>query len=408
MRSWIFGAALIFAACSAGEDNAQQQAAAQTSGSPVAQGDQNTNFRPAFPGQTRAPEALSGVIIAKQPLNARLEHPWALVFLPDGRMLVTERPGRMRIVTGEGQLSAPIQGLPRVDARGQGGLLDVVLGPSFATDRMIYWSYSEPRGNGENATAVARGRLSNDGARVENVQRIFQQQPAWRPTAHFGSRLVFDREGHLYITLGERSNPDSRVHAQDLTTTIGKVVRINADGSIPADNPFVGRANTRTEIWSYGHRNVQGADLNPETGALWTIEHGPRGGDELNIPQAGRNYGWPIISYGEDYSGAPIGEGVTTREGMEQPIYYWDPVIAPGDMDFYRGSLFPWRGDILIGGLGTEQLVRLDIEGERVTGEERFDLDIGRIRDIAEDETGALWVITDEDNGRIVRLTPQS
>lgn len=407
MRSWIFGAAFVFAACSAGEDHAQPQASAQT-GAPVIRGDQNTDFSPAFPGQTRAPEALSGVTIAKQPLNARLEHPWALVFLPDGRMLVTERPGRMRIVTREGQLSAPIQGLPRVDARGQGGLLDVVLGPSFATDRMIYWSYSEPRGSGQNATAVARGRLSDDGARVENVQRIFQQQPAWRSTAHFGSRLVFDRDGHLYITLGERSNPESRVHAQDLTTTIGKVIRINADGSIPADNPFVGRANARTEIWSYGHRNVQGADLNPDTGALWTIEHGPRGGDELNIPQAGRNYGWPIISYGEDYSGRPMGEGITARDGMEQPVYYWDPVIAPGDMDFYRGSLFPWHGDILIGGLGTEQLVRLDIEGERVTAEERFDLDIGRIRDIAEDETGALWVVTDEDNGRIVRLTPQS
>lgn len=404
MRSWIFGAVVIFAACSASEER-EPQAAAQTGA--VAQGNQNTNFSPAFAGQTRAPEARSGVTIAQQPLNARLEHPWALVFLPDGRMLVTERPGRLRIVTRDGQLSAPIQGLPRVDARGQGGLLDVVLGPSFATDRMIYWSYSEPRGNGENATAVASGRLSDDGARVENVQRIFQQQPAWRSTAHFGSRLVFDREGHLYIALGERSNPDSRVHAQDLTTTIGKVIRINADGSIPSDNPFVGRANARTEIWSYGHRNVQGADLNPDTGALWTIEHGPQGGDELNIPQAGRNYGWPIISYGEDYSGAPIGEGITTREGMEQPVYYWDPVIAPGDMDFYRGSLFPWRGDILIGALGTEQLVRLDIQGERVTGEERFDLGIGRVRDIAEDEEGALWVITDEDNGRIVRLTPQ-
>jgi glucose/arabinose dehydrogenase len=406
MRTLIFFAVFAFAACTGEQSNGQQQNAAAP-GAPVAQGAANTTFQPAFAGQTRAPQALSGITIAQQPLDARLEHPWAIVFLPDGRMLVTERAGRLRIVTREGQLSAPIQGLPRVDARGQGGLLDVVLSPSFATDRLIYWSYSEPRGSGQNATAVVRGRLSDDGARVENVQRIFQQNAAWRSTAHFGSRLVFDREGRLYVTLGERSNPEPRVLAQDLTATIGKLVRINADGTVPPDNPFVSQANARGEIWSYGHRNIQGADLNPETGALWTIEHGPQGGDELNVPQAGRNYGWPVISYGEDYSGAPIGEGIAVREGMEQPVYYWDPVIAPGDMDFYRGELFPWRGDILIGALGTAQLVRLDIEGERVVGEERFDLGIGRIRDMAEDETGALWVITDEDNGRIVRLTPQ-
>jgi glucose/arabinose dehydrogenase len=405
MRTLIIAAVLAFAACTGEESNGQQNAS--SAGAPVTQGEANTNFQPAFAGQTRAPEARSGITIAQRPLDARLEHPWAIVFLPDGRMLVTERPGRMRIVAREGQLSAPIQGLPRVDARGQGGLLDVVLSPSFATDRLIYWSYSEPRGSGQNATAVARGRLSDNGARVENVQRIFQQNPAWRSTAHFGSRLVFDREGHLYITLGERSNPEPRVLAQDLSATIGKVVRINADGTIPADNPFVSQANARPEIWSYGHRNVQGADINPETGALWTIEHGPQGGDELNIPQAGRNYGWPVISYGEDYGGAPMGEGIAVRDGMEQPVYYWDPVIAPGDMDFYRGEFFPWRGDILIGGLNVEQLVRLDIDGERVVGEERFNLGIGRIRDMAEDETGALWVITDEDNGRIVRLTPQ-
>jgi glucose/arabinose dehydrogenase len=407
MRTLIISFVFVFAACTGEQSNGQPQSAA-VSGAPVAQGAANTSFQPAFAGQTRAPEAASGVTIAQQPLDARLEHPWAIVFLPDGRMLVTERPGRMRIVTRQGQLSAPIQGLPRIDARGQGGLLDVVLSPSFATDRLIYWSYSEPRGSGQNATAVARGRLSDDGARVENVQRIFQQNPAWRSTAHFGSRLVFDREGRLYVTLGERSNPEPRVLAQDLSATIGKLVRINADGTVPTDNPFVSQANARGEIWSYGHRNIQGADLNPETGALWTIEHGPQGGDELNVPQAGRNYGWPVISYGEDYSGAPIGEGIAVRDGMEQPIYYWDPVIAPGDMDFYRGELFPWRGDILIGALGTAQLVRLDIEGERVVGEERFDLGIGRIRDMAEDETGALWVITDEDNGRIVRLTPQA
>jgi glucose/arabinose dehydrogenase len=312
----------------------------------------------------------------------------------------------MRVVTRDGRVSAPIAGVPAVDARGQGGLLDVVLGPNFSGDRLIYWSYAEPRGGGENGTSVARGRLSDDARRVDNVQVIFRQLPQWRSAGHFGSRLVFDREGRLYITLGERQRGEPRQLAQDLSTHLGKIVRINPDGSVPGDNPFVGRADARPEIWSYGHRNVQGADLNPETGVLWTVEHGPQGGDELNIPQPGRNYGWPIICYCEDYGGAPMGEG-TAREGMEQPIYYWDPVIAPGDMDFYRGDLFPWRGDILIAGLVSQGLVRLELDGERVVGEERFALGAGRIRDMAESEDGALWIVTDEDNGRILRLTPR-
>jgi glucose/arabinose dehydrogenase len=218
---------------------------------------------------------------------------------------------------------------------------------------------------------------------------------------------VFDREGRLFVTLGERSQREPRQLAQDLSTHIGKIVRVNADGSVPADNPFVGRANTRAEIWAYGNRNVQGADLHPETGALWAIEHGPRGGDEVNIIQAGRNYGWPIISYGEEYNGSPIGEGITQREGMEQPVYYWDPVIAPGDMDFYRGELFPWRGDLLIAGLISEGLVRLELEGERVAGEERFALGVGRVRDLAESEDGAIWIVTDDANGGVYRLTPR-
>jgi glucose/arabinose dehydrogenase len=272
---------------------------------------------------------------------------------------------------------------------------------------MIYWSYSEPRGNGTNGTSVARGRLSASGARVDDVQVIFRQQPAWRSTGHYGSRLVFDREGRLYVTLGERQERASSILAQDVSTHIGKIVRINADGSVPADNPFVGRADARPENWSYGHRNVQGADLHPETGVLWTVEHGPRGGDELNIPQPGRNYGWPIITYGLEYSGEPVREGVAVREGMEQPVYYWDPVIAPGDMDFYRGDLFPWRGDLLIAGLASQALIRLELNGDRVAGEERFALGVGRIRDLAESEDGALWIVTDEPDGRVLRLTPQ-
>lgn len=400
MRSSYFLVIAALAACGSGESKGQ------THGE-VAQGPPNTNYRPAFQDQTRAPEMRSGVEIAVQEIVHGLDHPWAIVFLPDGRMLVTERAGRLRVVTRQGQISPPVAGLPVVDARGQGGLLDVVLGPSFASDREIYWSYSEPRGGGENGTSVARGRLSDDLTRVENVQVIFRQQPAWRSTAHFGSRLVFDRQGHLYITLGERQTRESRQLAQDLSTDLGKIVRINADGSIPPDNPFVGRANVRPEIWSYGHRNVQGADLNPDTGELWSVEHGPQGGDELNIPRAGRNYGWPIITYGEDYSGRPEGAGIQVHEGMEQPVYYWDPVIAPGDMDFYRGNLFPWRGDILIAGLASESLTRLRVQNERVVGEERFAPGVGRIRDLAESEDGSIWIITDEDNGKIYRLTPK-
>lgn len=397
--SLIFAAFLFAAAC--GETGYSMARTAP----PVSTGRANADFQPAFAGQTRAPEAASGIELRIERL-ARLEHPWGIAFLSDERALVTERPGRLRIVSREGGASAPVAGLPPVDARDQGGLLDVALGPTFAQDRVIYWSYAEPRGGGRNSTSVARGRLSEDDARVTDVQVIFRQEPPWRSQGHFGSRLVFDRDGHLFITTGERQGGDSRPLAQDLSTTIGKIVRINADGSVPNDNPFVGRAGARPEIWSYGHRNVQGADINPETGELWEVEHGPRGGDELNVIRAGRNYGWPVITYGEEYSGAPITDN-PVREGMEQPVYYWDPVIAPGGMTFYRGALFPWRGDVLIGGLSTHALVRLRLEQERVVGEERLALGHGRIRTVAEAEDGALWVITDEDEGEVLRLTPR-
>jgi glucose/arabinose dehydrogenase len=403
MRSFALIALLLFAAC-AGESSGQMSGSA----TPVEQEAANTIYQPAFAGQTRAPEQRSNVTIAAEVIASGLDHPWAIAFLPDGRLLVTERAGRLRVITRDGAVSEPLQGLPAVDARGQGGLLDIVVGPTFATDRLIYWSYSEPRGSGANSTSVARGRLSDDSARVENVQRIFQQNPAWVSQGHFGSRIVFDRDGrHLFVTLGDRQRDEPRELAQDLSVHIGKVVRINLDGSTPADNPFVGRAGARAEIWSFGHRNVQGADLHPETGELWTIEHGPRGGDELNLTRAGRNFGWPVISYGIEYRGGAINAGITTQDGMEQPAYYWDPIIAPGDMDFYRGDLFPWRGDLLIAGLRTQSIVRLELDGERVVGEERFSLNLGRVRDIAESEDGALWIVTDEGNGRLLRLTPQ-
>jgi glucose/arabinose dehydrogenase len=332
-----------------------------------------------------------------------LEHPWALAFLPDGRILVTERPGRLRIVDRNGTLSSPVVGVPAVVARAQGGLLDVAIDPRFADNRLVYLSYSEPADDGTSGTAVARGRLAD--SRLENVQVIYRQTPKVRSNMHFGSRLIFDREGRLFVTQGDRYN--QRPLVQNLSTTVGKVVRINADGTIPRDNPFVGRQGARPEIWSYGHRNVQAAALHPQTGLLWTVEHGARGGDELNHPEAGKNYGWPVITYGIDYSGVRIGEG-TQREGMEQPVYYWDPVIAPSGMTFYTGDAFPdWRGNAFVGSLNPGALVRLVIDNGRVTREERYLGTVGRIRDVQQGPDGFLYLVTDADNGSVLRVSPR-
>jgi aldose sugar dehydrogenase len=330
-----------------------------------------------------------------------LEHPWGLAVLPDGRMLVTERPGRLRIATPDGTMSEPLTGLPPVYARGQGGLLDVALSPGFAQDRLVYLSFSEP-GEGGAGTAVARGRLGERG--LEGTQVIWRQQPKVQGPNHWGSRLAFRPDGTLFVTLGDRFS--YRERAQDLSVTLGKVVRINADGSIPSDNPFVGRADARPEIWSYGHRNVQAATVDAR-GQLWTIEHGARGGDELNNPQPGKNYGWPVITYGVDYSGARIGIG-TAKAGMEQPVYYWDPVIAPSGATFYTGSAFPdWRGDLLIGSLSPGLLVRLRLQDGRVVQEERYLGDLReRIRDVVPSPDGALYLLTDSSRGRILRVDP--
>ena len=366
---------------------------------------------PAFPGQTRAPLMTAGVDFEVQTVARELEHPWAVEVFEDGRMLVTERPGRLRIVTPDGALSPPVTGLPEVDARGQGGLLDVAIDPDFASNQTIYWSYAEPRQDG-NGTALARGRLiTGDGdPRVEDVQVIFRQMPSLRSTMHFGSRIVFAPDGTLLLTLGERSILEGRVQAQDLSSHLGKIIRIHEDGSVPQDNPFVGREDARPEIWTYGHRNIQAAAIHPETGALWIVDHGPKGGDELNQPEAGKNYGWPVITYGIEYSGEPVGEGITAKEGMEQPIYYWDPVIAPSGMLFYTGDLFPaWRGSLFIGSLVGEKLVRLTLEGERVIGEEWLLTDLGeRIRDVAQGPDGAIYLITDAAAGQVLKLVPPS
>lgn len=361
--------------------------------------------RPAFEGQTRAPVIEDRIVLRREVVASGLDSPWGMAEMPDGGWIVTERPGRMRIVAPDGRLSAPVRGLPEVDARGQGGLLDVALHADFAADRRVWWSYAEPRGSGRTATALATGTLSPDGTEMTDMRVIFRQEPAWASTAHYGARLVFDRQGALFVTTGERSRPEPRLLAQDVSTHLGKVLRIDPEGGPAAGNPRI--PGGLPEIWSWGHRNIQAAALGPD-GALWTVEHGARGGDEVNRPEAGRNYGWPVISYGENYNGRPIGEGLTARPGMEQPVYYWDPVIAPSGLVFYEGDRFAaWRGSALIGGLAGRALVRLRIEGGRVTGEARYLQGEARIRDVAVAADGAVMILTDGEGGALIRLTPQ-
>ncbi len=365
--------------------------------------------KPAFAGQTRAPEQKLGVAFTIAPVADGLENPWGLAFLPDGKMLVTERPGRLRVVAADGTKSAPVAGLPAVDARNQGGLLDVTLDPAFAKNRLIYWSYSEPRDGGENNTAVARGTLVDGPApRVDDVQVIFHQTPTLRSTLHFGSRLVWGRDGTLFITMGDRSVTEGRMQSQRMDGLIGKIARINADGSIPKDNPFVGKPGVPAAMWSLGHRNIQAAALHPETGELWEAEHGTRGGDEINIARKGKDYGWPTIAYGIEYRGGQITGGIQQQAGMEQPLYYWDPIIGPSGMAFYTANLFPaWKGSLFLGGHGTRDLVRLSIQGEKVTGEERLLVDQkDEVRDVRQGPDGALYIVTDGSQGRIYKLVP--
>jgi len=328
-----------------------------------------------------------------------LEHPWSLAFLPDGRMLVTERPGRLRVVARDGTVSAPVSGVPSFLAHGQGGLLDVALGPDFSTSRLIYLAYAEP-GPGGGSTAVARARLSDQG--LEDLTVIFRQLPKVDGNNHWGARMAFGRDGKLIIGLGDRYKFEP---AQDLGNHLGKIVRINPDGSVPQDNPFVGHAGARPEIWSLGHRNIQGLTIHPTTGKLWEHEMGPRGGDELNIPLAGKNYGWPLVSWGTHYNLEPI-PLPPTRPDFADAIYHWTPVIAPSGMAFYTADIFPsWRGSLLIGGLQSAGIVRLILDGERVIGEERIGLGT-RIRDVRQGPDGLVYALVDAPDGAILRLAP--
>ena len=363
--------------------------------------------RPAFPGQTRACAIQSNVAFDVGVLAKGLENPWAVEPLPGGDLLVTEKPGRLRIVSATGELGQPIAGVPAVDARGQGGLLDVALSAAFDSDRTIYWSYTEPR-QGGNATSVARGLLSADQRRLEQVRVIFRAMPTYDGDKHFGSRLAFGPDAMLYITLGERSDAPMRPQAQQLDSHMGKILRIRPDGSAPTDNPFAGQPNALPEIWTLGHRNVQAAAFDPQ-GRFWVVEHGTKGGDELNLIQKGKNYGWPLVAYGEEYFGLPIRGAVTDRPGFEQPRYYWDPVIAPSGAQFYTGDAFPaWRGSLFVGSLKEKRLVRLTLENDRVTGEEHLLADRGqRVRDVRQGPDGALYVVTDEANGELWKIAPR-
>ncbi|WP_290884806.1 PQQ-dependent sugar dehydrogenase [Arenimonas sp.] len=386
----VLSAALLLAitGCGAGETGAAASAAAPAADAAPAPSDAVARFA-SEAGELEVATVAGG-----------LEHPWGLAFLPDGRYLVTERPGRLRIVAADGSLSAPVAGVPEVFAKGQGGLLDVALDPDFATTPWIYLSFSEP-GEGGGGTSVARGRWENDA--LVDVEVIFRQSPKLDSGQHFGSRLVFDREKRLYVTSGDRG---TQPNVQPLDLGQGKIFRIERDGSIPADNPFVGRDDAQPAIWSYGHRNVQGAALHPATGALWQTEHGARGGDELNIPEAGKNYGWPVITLGVNYNGMPIGDGKTEAPGMEQPMHQWTPSIAPSGLAFYTADRFPaWQGDLFVGALAFQRVVRLELEGDKVVREEAMLTDLGeRIRDVRQGPDGYLYLLTDAANGKLLRV----
>jgi aldose sugar dehydrogenase len=379
------------------------------SGPPVDVGPANVpEFKPAFPEQTRAPAMKTATPFDVVVIASGLNKPWAIAFMPDMRMLVTEKPtGKLYIVTPNGMKTA-ITGVPPVDGRGQGGLLDVELGPDYATSSLIYWTYYEPR-QGGNGLAVARGKL-NDSATpsLSDVEVIFRMQPTLESTLHAGGRLVFTPDGKLFVTLGERSVLEGRMQAQKLNSHFGKVVRIEPDGGVPQDNPYRTTADARPEIWSRGHRNVLAGALDPQ-GRLWVVEMGPKGGDELNRVERAKDYGWPTIGYGEEYSGEPIHQS-TQAAGLEQPVYYWDPVISPSGLTIYTGTLFPeWRGDFFLGGLSSTALVRLMLRNDKVVGEERLLTERrARIREVVQGPEGALYVLTDETNGQLLKLVPKS
>lgn len=405
--AFVTGMALLLSACSGtntpNSTNVTTDTGTNTTSAPVETKPANTSYKPAFAGQTRIGAVKTSTAYEGKVLTDALKRPWGLVAMPDGRLLITEKGGTMRIATTTGTVGEAIAGIPAVNSAGQGGLLGLTLDPAFATNRMVYWSFSE-NVEGGTLTSVAKGRLSDDEKSMENVSVIYRATPAYNGTLHYGSRILFDKEGNLVVSTGERSDKVTRPQSQDLKSGLGKIVRITTDGKPAAGNPFLGNANARPEIYSYGHRNVQSLAFHPVTGDLWEAEFGPRGGDELNLIQPGKNYGWPVITYGIEYGGETIGEGITQKEGMEQPVYYWDPVLSPGGMTFYTGDGIPeWKNNLFITGLNSNHIARLVIENNRVTGEERLLASEGeRFRDIIQGKDGALYAVTD--GGKLYRI----
>jgi aldose sugar dehydrogenase len=372
---------------------------ADTTGKPVETKPPNTNYKPAFAGQTRIGSVKTTTPYEGTAISTELEKPWGIAVLPDGRLLITQKAGTMRIATTSGKVSAPITGLPPVNAAGQGGLLGLTLDPDFANNQIVYWVFSGDV-QGGNLTSVAKGTLSADERRMENAKVIYRATPAYRGSLHYGGRILVDKSGNLIVSTGERSDKVTRPQAQDLNSGLGKIIRITKDGQPAPGNPFEGRSGARPEIYT----NVQGLAFHPETGDLWENEFGPRGGDELNLIQPGKNYGWATITYGLEYSGEKVGAGITQKEGLEQPVYYWDPVLSPSGMTFYTGDQIPeWKNNLFIAGLNSNHIARLVIKNNRVTGEERLLANEGqRFRDVAQGKDGALYAITDE--GRLYRI----
>jgi glucose/arabinose dehydrogenase len=398
-------AAVVFTSCSTNTtvNGTITPGTDSTTGTPVETRSANTDYKPAFAGQTRVASVKTTTPYEGTAINTTLRRPWGITTLPDGRLLITEKEGVMRIATTAGQVGQAITGIPPVNPGGQGGLLGVTTDPQFATNRMIYWVFSESI-TGGNVTSVAKGALSADERRIENATIIYRATPAYNNTMHYGGRVLVDRSGNLIVSTGERSDLATRPQAQQLNSALGKIVRITKDGQPAAGNPFAGRSDARPEIYSYGHRNVQGLAFHPETGDLWESEMGPRGGDELNMVQPGKNYGWPTIGYGVEYSGEKIGAGQTQQTGMEQPVYYWDPVLSPSGMTFYSGDNIPeWKNNVFICGLNSNHIARLVIRNNKVMGEERLLTGLGqRFRDITQGKDGALYAVTDD--GRLYKI----
>jgi glucose/arabinose dehydrogenase len=363
----------------------------------------NSNYRAAFEGQTRIRAVTTTTPIQSRVITSSLASPWGIAALPDGRFLVTEKAGRMRIVTTAGQVSGAITGLPTVNSGGQGGLLGLCIDPAFASNRMVYWAFSEPGPDG-NLTAVGKGRLADNEASIEGATVIYRATPGYAGVNHYGGRVLFDNTGNLFVSTGERSDLATRPLAQSLSASLGKIIRITTNGQAAPGNPTLGQATGRPELYTLGQRNPQGLAIHPVTGELWQSEHGPRGGDEINHIRAGANYGWPTITYGLEYSGQPVGSAIQQREGLEQPVYYWDPVVSPSGMTFYRGNRIPeWQNNLFIGTLSGTHIVRLVIENNRVTGEERLLASEGqRFRDVTQGTDNALYAITD--GGRLYRI----